>query len=311
MPSIRVAVDQGGSGFRIARIASDGTLTTTAHPGFTPGEDSFSTYAVKQLLQDIDPTQKIDKLVLASAAQPASDAEREALKDALFATFNLTELWLCSDAISASQAAIRGDGVVIIMGTGIAALAVGNSRTTVHELSGDGYLIGDEGGAYWIGRLGLNSALREKDGRGGSAALLKRACEFFDTDPDYLADRVHNFPRPVHSIATFAKEVIEIAEAGDEVAISIVDKAVDELMQVALAAKRLCGGNEDFEVVIGGGAFPRGGILHTKVLELAKVTKLYISESSATPLDGVLELLDLPIPGVFAPVIHTYLKSPH
>jgi len=31
-----------------------------------------------------------------------------------------------------------------------------------------------------------------------------------------------------------------------------------------------------------------------------------ITESYATPLDGVLQLLDLKTPGVFAPVINTY-----
>ncbi len=308
MSHIRVAVDQGGSGFRIARVSSDGTVTIAQHPGFTPGDDSFSNYAVEQLLQEFDRTVHIDKLVLASAAQPASEAERTILKDALFAAFNLKELWLCSDAISASQAAIKHDGVVIIMGTGIAALAVGNSRTTVHELSGDGYLIGDEGSAFFIGRMGINSGLRAKDGRGGSEILLNRACEFFDTDADYLADCVHNLPRPVHGIATFAKEVIDIAESGDTYAMAIVDRAADELMQNAVAAKKLCNGDENFEVVIGGGAFPVGGLLHSKITQRAIDLGMRITESTATPLDGVLQLLDLQVPGVFAPVINTYLQ---
>ena len=57
-------------------------------------------------------------------------------------------------------------------------------------IGGHGYLIGDEGGAFWIGRAGIAAALRGADGRGIPTRLTTVAARTFGD----LAHRAHPHP---------------------------------------------------------------------------------------------------------------------
>ena len=84
-----------------------------------------------------------------------------------------------------------GWGVSVTAGTGVACLAVRRDRRAA-RLGGHGFLLGDEGGAFWIGREGLRAVLRAADGRGPRTALwsMPRARRF-----DGLADLAVAPPR--------------------------------------------------------------------------------------------------------------------
>ena len=110
-----------------------------------------------------------------------------------------------------------------------------------HSLAGDGFLIGDEASAYWIGRMALNSALRARDRRGGDSELLAVACKHFGAEPYQLAHVVHQLDRSVNAIANFAKVVNELAVAGNKAAYEILDAAANEIVLIATTAKRECG----------------------------------------------------------------------
>ena len=108
---------------------------------------------------------------------------------------------------------------------------------------GWGTLLGDDGGGYWIGRAGLASALRARDGRGGSAELLRpsrgaarRQTPAARRDETVLSDgpapgpgradgrgaivaAVYDAPDPVAVVASFARDVADAARAGDETAL--------------------------------------------------------------------------------------------
>ena len=107
----------------------------------------------------------------------------------------------------------------------------GRRRVTASRgsIGGHGFLLGDEGGAFWIGREGLRAALRAHDGRGPATALSDAAARRFDGLDD-LGARLHAIERPVDAIARFAPDVLAAAEAGDAVASAIADDAVDELV---------------------------------------------------------------------------------
>ena len=139
------------------------------------------------------------------------------------------EVWLADDAVTAHAGALSlGWGVSVTAGTGVACLAVppdGEPRV----IGGHGFLLGDEGGAFWIGREGLRAVLRAADGRGPATALAGPASQRFDGLDD-LGARLHAAERPVDSIARFAPDVLAVAESGDAVASSIVEHAVDELV---------------------------------------------------------------------------------
>lgn len=67
---------------------------------------------------------------------------------------------LVHDGVIAHAGALGGDpGVVVIAGTGSVAVAIDEERRA-RTLGGWGYLLGDEGSAFWIARTAMQAAIR-------------------------------------------------------------------------------------------------------------------------------------------------------
>ena len=157
---------------------------------------------------------------------------------------------VCDDGISSHAGAFAGGwGVALSVGTGVACATRGPADAVPDLLGGHGYLLGDEGGAYWIGRAGIAAALRAADGRGPSTLLVSAAESRFGAVRG-IPIRIHSSERAVDEIAHFAPEVLAAARAGDPVATAVVDDAVDELALVARAARRHAGSHAATPLVI-------------------------------------------------------------
>jgi glucosamine kinase len=106
-------------------------------------------------------------------------------------------------------------------------------------VDGWGHLLGDAGSGFWIGRRGLEAALRAHDGRiGGSAALarlVERDVGPLDRLPE-LAARAG--AGPVAAIASFSAQVAEAAASGDDIARHIWREAAVHLADSAVACAR-------------------------------------------------------------------------
>jgi N-acetylglucosamine kinase-like BadF-type ATPase len=156
----------------------------------------------------------------------------------LVAPHGITEVAVAHDATTSYLGAL-GDapGAVIASGTGVVTLAVG--ATSVARVDGWGYLIGDAGSAFWIGRAGMDAAMRGFDGRGRMTPLTERLRALF---PDLSAAYVElqSDPRRVSRIADFARIVDQAADE-DPVAAGIMDAAAAELSESVLAGLRRVG----------------------------------------------------------------------
>lgn len=65
-----------------------------------------------------------------------------------------------------------GPGIVVVAGTGVAACGLGHSGERAFA-GGHGFLLGDDGSAYWIGREALRLVLRRADRRGETEAVSR------------------------------------------------------------------------------------------------------------------------------------------
>lgn len=142
---------------------------------------------------------------------------------------------LAGDATTSHAGALAGrPGVVLAVGTGAVALAVrADGRSAV--VDGWGFVLGDDGSGYAVGRAGLVAALRQADGRGGSPELLERAVRVWG--PVWsLPQLLHARPNLASAVAAFAPEVAAAAAAGDEVAHRIWADAARALVATAAAA---------------------------------------------------------------------------
>ncbi|MFD9188665.1 N-acetylglucosamine kinase [Streptomyces phaeochromogenes] len=74
------------------------------------------------------------------------------------------------EAAFASAPGAPADGLALVAGTGAVAMRIIDRRCAV-TVGGDGWLLGDDGGGFWIGRSAVRAALRMADGRGSPTTL--------------------------------------------------------------------------------------------------------------------------------------------
>jgi N-acetylglucosamine kinase-like BadF-type ATPase len=147
-------------------------------------------------------------------------------------------------------------GIVVLAGTG--SIVYGQDPGgRIARAGGYGYLLADEGSAYWLGHQALRSAVRSADGRGPETRLGALVLEALGAAsvPD-LVPRVYEQALPRFEVAKLAALVQRATDAGDLPAASLLDAAASELaLGVHAVARRLAFGPDAFPVVLAGGAF--------------------------------------------------------
>jgi N-acetylglucosamine kinase-like BadF-type ATPase len=258
-----LAVDSGGSGLRavvgtaergpLARPAS-GEPVRTGERGIDP--EHFMARLVplvRALTAEAGPVPLTTVVVGAAGLASLGDGLRAELPGALAREWGVRRVALAADAVTGYVGALGPrPGAVIAGGTGL--IAVGTDLTGWRRADGWGHLLGDCGGGAWIGRAGLEAALRAHDGReGGSARLLACAEEVFGPVaglPGAL------YPRPDRPalLASFAPRVAACADE-DPVAAGILRAAARHMADSAAA---VCPSGGEPRVAVTGGLFRLG-----------------------------------------------------
>ena len=168
-----------------------------------------------------------------------------------------TRTLVVNDALIALVAG-AGDraGVVVVAGTG--SIAYGRDGAGRAARSGGwGYLLGDEGGGFWIGRSALAAVVRAFDGRGPRTQLTEMALEQMHLgSPTELIHAIYVRGLHRYAIASIAPVVQRAADAGDAVAADIVNRAAAELSAAAASViTRLGMRGDPFPTVLAGGVF--------------------------------------------------------
>jgi N-acetylglucosamine kinase-like BadF-type ATPase len=162
-----------------------------------------------------------------------------------------------NDALVALEAGVPGQpGVVVISGTG--SISYGRNRNGEAARSGGwGYVLGDEGSGYWIGRAALRAVLRQSDHRGAETMLSRLLLEHFGVQraQELIHEVYHTNLRPA-AIGSLAQCVQAAFTQGDAVAIGILRGAANELEASALSvARRLDMVGTPFTFILAGGIF--------------------------------------------------------
>ncbi|MGD3109824.1 N-acetylglucosamine kinase [Streptomyces sp. YGL11-2] len=310
-----LGVDSGGSGLRIA-VARAGdpharplATYTSREPVRTGPAGIDADHMLGQLLpagEELGHRVGGDRFaavcVGAAGMGTLGDELRARLPAALAGAFGVRRLALAADAVTAYAGALgQRPGVVVAAGTGL--VAVGTDLTPTggwRRADGWGHLLGDCGSGAWIGRAGLEAAMRAYDGRpGGSPALLARAEAVFGPVaglPGAL------YPRPDRPavLASFAPEVAHCAtgDTGDTGSAGTAKDAVaagilaDAARHIADAAAAACPPGPGMPVAYTGGLFALGDPLLSP-LRTALAERLPGARpvtAAGTPLDGALTI---------------------
>ena len=143
-----------------------------------------------------------------------------------------------SDAVNALSSGIGpGDGIIAIAGTGSSVFARNNGE--MYQVGGWGYLLGDEGSGYDLGRRALTASLKELDGR-GQKTVLSAMCEKKAGCPlrELVAQLYRTDSKLV--IASYARILMEAAEQGDAAALKELHEAADDMAYAIQTAAGKC-----------------------------------------------------------------------
>jgi len=185
-------------------------------------------------------------------------------------------------------------GIVVVAGTGSIAYGV-DARGQSARSGGWGYLLGDEGSAFWLGHAAVRQGVRAADGRGPETMLYQRICAEVGVDhPSGLVKWFYDQEHTRTRVARLAAVVQQAADDGDEAARALLDQAAQHLARAARAVARQLEFEVPYSLVLSGGAFRACPSLYARVeasldLPAARVVKL-----EAEPATGAVKLaLDL------------------
>jgi N-acetylglucosamine kinase len=204
-------------------------------------------------------------LGLAGAARPQ---DQEVIRGMLFRIARFPCVLITHDAETALVGAIgRRYGVALIAGTGAIAYGV-NARGESRRADGWGYLLGDEGSAYWIGREALRAAARAHDERGPVTDLVERLLLHLGlADASRLIRHVYAGGFGVPQVAALAPLVEQAALDGDFAAQAILRQAGWHLggtLRAVILGLRMA--KRTFDVALMGGVLHAQGMVRATVV---------------------------------------------
>jgi glucosamine kinase len=242
-----LAVDVGGTSTRAVIVEDDGTCIgygTAGSGNPTSFDGATAVSAIAAAMHAATKQARSTPTDLAAAtvgiAGTVGHTGRHLLKDLVDA--GLPEpLKLEPDLLVAFlSGSLAADGYALVAGTGAAAVRIRGGRIEATS-DGLGWLVGDAGSGFWIGRRVVRAAASALDSRGPSTSLvelvlatlgLSRTTERSPSDGRLLALRdaveaVYRL-RPVE-LARFAPLAFEAESTGDDVAGRLVASASDAL----------------------------------------------------------------------------------
>jgi N-acetylglucosamine kinase-like BadF-type ATPase len=263
-PAAVLAIDGGNSKTDVVLIGPDGSILASARgPGTSVDARRFDTSKV--VLDDlvtavarqagINPTGEIAAHTSAFIAGVDLPEEEQRLADEL-----ATRTWSRSTRVGNDTFAVlragtqRPWGVAVTCGAGINCVGVAPDGTQTRFLA-LGRFTGDWGGGLDMGVEVMWWAMRAEDGRGEPTALTTAVAEYFGrANVSEVAVGIHLGEIDTDDLIRLTHVLFQVSDAGDPVAMRLVDRLADEVSAMALVAmRRLDLTGQDTEVVLGGG----------------------------------------------------------
>lgn len=278
--AVRIGVDAGGTGTR-AVVTRDGAVI-----------DRLSGGPLNVLLHP-DALDRLAAMITASGATEAGlglagvrtpleadriAAELESRTGAVVAVGD--------DAESALLGAFDGaPGIVVIAGTGSAAFGR-SAQGHVCRVGGHGYLLGDEGGGYWVGNQAVRRALTSHDGTGAVAPGLEALVR-----KHFGVDEVTQVEGVVYAAPTdraaLAGLVPSLSGSDDPAVAEIFHEAATSLASLVTAVRDRLGPLPVSMI---------GGVWNVPAIRARFVALTGAAEPLHPPEWGALLLLDQPLP---------------
>lgn len=252
--AVAVGLDVGGTSTRALVVDVSGHRVGSATAGGgnpishrTEAWTAVLSEALQQALGEAGPVEVRAIVVgMAGASALAGTAEYAVLTQTMRTAAGADcSVRLAGDTDVAFAAATpEPDGTVLVAGTGAIAAAIRTGRT-VRTADGHGWLLGDAGSGFWLGRQAVRAVLAEIDGNGASTALCPLVAEALlgRTTAGHVPRPTREeliraaYASPPARLARLAPLLTRCADDGDEVASRIARRAVEHLVSTAEAVR--------------------------------------------------------------------------
>jgi glucosamine kinase len=227
--ALRMALVEGGRPGRPVEVGGYSHASAAGYEGIAA--------AVAEARGKLGVRGAVRRICLGLTGAPEPPELRARLASLVSRALGDAEVWLGPDMVIAHAGALGlAPGVVVAAGTGTVVLGLAEDGTA-HRADGLGYMLGDDGSGFAVGRAGLRCALRAREGRGPATALEAAADRFFG-GLQGLPHHIYGSVTAVSEVASFAPEVARVARDGDELAVSIWREAATQLVASVAAVVR-------------------------------------------------------------------------
>ena len=278
-----LGLDIGGSRTR-ARLVADGVVTanaTTASASLTAAGPEQASAALDELLAGLPGLDSpLDAVCAGAAGSRTARETADFLRARLEPITRSGNVLVVDDAALILPAAGLAEGIAVICGTGT--IAAGTWRGREARAGGWGYLLGDEGGGYWIVRAAIRVLLSRRESGlppGDLGARLLGAASAPDLDA--LRAAFYRSPEP----GVWARCAPAVLDSSDPEVIGLVGRAAGHLAE--LAARVAGQFDADLPVVLA------GGLMASERLSSAAIAAI----SADVPASSVRVLSEPPVAG--------------
>ncbi|MFU8875059.1 N-acetylglucosamine kinase [Micromonospora sp. SL4-19] len=265
--TVVVGLDVGGTSTRAAAFSLDGVRLGTGRAGggnpTSHGAERAATEllaALRAALADIDPTRvRAGTIGLAGAGRLLADPQGRAAFDRAWSDAGLRCPYAVhGDALVAyASGTAAPDGTVLIAGTGAIAAEVRDLRLD-RTADGHGWLLGDAGSGFWLGREAVRRLLSDLDRADPPGELGQRVLAELTGSPEVAARPRATAEtvvqavtqRPPVELARLAPLVVTAAREGEPTAQALIREAATLLAE---SVSRIRPTGMADPIVLGGG----------------------------------------------------------
>jgi N-acetylglucosamine kinase-like BadF-type ATPase len=264
-----IGIDGGGTKTRAVAVTEDGQLiadlvgdgSNVNRHGWERGLAVLAELFAK--IQEQMPKQGQVAAVYLGLAGVDREPQKQRMLDWVQGQWPTSQVFVENDAriALASGGGVR-EGIVLIAGTGSIAFGI-NAAGDHARVGGWGYLIGDEGSGYDIGRQAIAAVIRSFDGREQATVLVEKLLAIYGlSEPTALIPLVYDESFSRERMAGVARIVLEAASEGDVVSRHLLERAAEELcLLVEVLRTKLAFSQEIVPAVLTGGLLHRGSLL--------------------------------------------------
>ncbi len=281
-------LDGGGTQSRLAVCDSTGTILKEVYGGTTnlyTGKSEQVALNLKALFTQVEQYFPFAGGCIGSAGL-GREREKVLFREMFSTLLPTVPVYLCSDGEILLVGGLAGlEGYALISGTGSLALSR-SSDGSLKRAGGYGYLLGDEGSAYWIAHQALMRSLRSLENRDLNTRMLPSLLEgcSLSKAEDLIAYVHHQATKA--DIAKLAPLVTVFAKEGDLLANDILQCAAKELVSLVVAVQNPA--IRAKELVLAGGVLEKDPIVRPLFEEALKkaLPELQIIKARGSALQG-------------------------